>query len=72
MIANAGKIPKSNKDCWIKKIATNKKQDRSNPSAYRDSVWEALVIWDCEARDSLTLEEKLKGFLGDSNHKAKD
>lgn len=59
-----GKLPKSRLSYWRPKIAANKERDRKNLAALRRRGWKALVVWQCELRDTERLLPKIRGFLG--------
>lgn len=60
----SGLIPKSNRDFWLPKLKRNKARDSKNVEALAELGWKALVIWQCELRDSGSLSVKVKRFLG--------
>lgn len=55
--------PKDNAAYWRAKIARNIARDRATLQALKDAGWSALVIWECETRDSAVLTRKLSRFL---------
>ena len=59
-----GLIPKSNRDFWLPKLRRNKARDRKNLEALAQQGWDALVIWQCELKDSGSLSLRVKRFLG--------
>jgi DNA mismatch endonuclease, patch repair protein len=58
-----GRLPKSRPDYWIPKLQGNKQRDKSNQAALAASGWQALIVWDCETKDSAELEKKIRSFL---------
>lgn len=60
----SGLIPGSNQDFWLPKLRQNKARDSKNVEALAEQGWKALVIWQCELRDSGSLSVKVKRFLG--------
>jgi DNA mismatch endonuclease (patch repair protein) len=60
----SGLIPKSNREFWIPKLKRNAARDRNNLEALVQLGWKALVVWECELRDTRTLRLKLTRFLG--------
>jgi len=60
----SGLIPRSNRDFWLPKLRQNKARDGNNLEALAEQGWKALVIWQCELRDSRSLWIKIKRFLG--------
>lgn len=59
-----GRLPKSRPEYWKPKLRRNQERDAAALTALRDEGWEALVVWECEARDNVALEERLCAFLG--------
>jgi DNA mismatch endonuclease (patch repair protein) len=60
----SGLIPKSHQDFWLPKLRRNKVRDSKNLKALAVQGWKAMVIWQCELRDSRSLRLKIKRFLG--------
>jgi DNA mismatch endonuclease, patch repair protein len=55
--------PKDNAAYWRAKVARNRARDADTLSALRAAGWSALVVWECETRDSDALARKLSTFL---------
>jgi DNA mismatch endonuclease, patch repair protein len=55
--------PKDNVVYWRAKIARNRARDATSLRALRAGGWSALVVWECETRDSGALSRKLARFL---------
>lgn len=60
----AAHVPKSNVDYWGPKLQRNQIRDRKNLEALAAGGWSALVIWECEARDTVTVSHRIRKFLG--------
>ncbi len=58
------RIPKTNTDYWLKKIARNKERDRQRLEELRSLGWDVLVVWECEIKDIDALRARLSDFLG--------
>ena len=58
------RLPKSNLEYWKPKLARNVEKDVANVAALRESGWEVLTIWECEAAADEALEHRLQAFLG--------
>jgi len=58
------KQPKSRQEYWLPKLRQNAERDRKNAEALAISGWQALVVWECEVKDTEALERKLADFLG--------
>jgi DNA mismatch endonuclease (patch repair protein) len=59
-----GLIPKSNRDFWLPKLRRNKARDKENIDALKQLGWDALVIWQCELKDSRAVGIRVRRFLG--------
>lgn len=44
------RIPKSNKDYWIKKIEGNVARDQKRKQSLQDMGWKVIVVWECELK----------------------
>ena len=62
--AVGGTGAKSNTEYWGPKISRNKERDRQAIDALKNGGWDVLVIWECETRDSGSVEKAVKSFLG--------
>ena len=60
----AGLIPKTNRGFWLPKLRRNKERDIENLETLAQHRWEALVIWQCELKDTCALVSRLECFLG--------
>ena len=58
-----GRIPKSNRDYWRKKLGRNVERDREHQVALREMGWEVLVIWECQVQSGRSASRILQGFL---------
>ena len=67
----AAHIPKSNQEYWVPKLERNKTRDTNNMKALEAQDWQALVVWECEARDGGGLKKHLKRFLGRAKRQRK-
>jgi len=57
-------VPKSNRGYWIPKLRRNRDRDAKSLKALKSQGWTALVIWECETGNRLTLEKRIIRFLG--------
>ncbi|MEW6535545.1 MAG: DNA mismatch endonuclease Vsr [Candidatus Auribacterota bacterium] len=55
--------PKSNLDYWEQKFQKNIQRDHDNQSALIKAGWNVLVIWECETKDTETLQKNIVSFL---------
>lgn len=60
---STGHLPKTNTKYWLPKLARNVARDAKNIATLRRSGWHVLVIWECEAKDSDYLRQRLLRFL---------
>ena len=60
----AGLIPKTNRGFWLPKLRRNKERDIENLETLTQHGWEALVVWQCELKDTCALVSRLESFLG--------
>ncbi|MBP5516223.1 MAG: hypothetical protein J6X86_04645 [Bacteroidales bacterium] len=42
------KIPKTNRDFWVKKILRNRERDKNNYRLLQENGWHVIVIWECQ------------------------
>jgi len=59
------KLPKNNNNFWLKKIESNKNRDRDNINALKKLGWEVMVIWQCEIKNQIEIQQRLKIFIND-------
>ena len=61
--ARGSRIPKSNREYWIAKIARNRERDQLNLTKLETQGWEVCIVWECQIRN-LQAQEELIAFLG--------
>src|ERR1700691_760196 len=59
-----GLIPNTTRSFWLPKLRRNKTRDGTNMKALAKLGWDALVIWQCELKNSATVRLRVKRFLG--------
>lgn len=59
------RTPKDNSSYWRAKIARNGARDATSVKALSALGWSALVVWECETRDTAALSHKLADFLSE-------
>lgn len=59
-------LPKSNAEFWRQKLEKNVARDRRNIQTLKDLGWYVLIIWECELKDTMTLQARLSDFF--ENH----
>lgn len=57
------RVPKSNLEFWVPKLERTQKRDQENLRKLREAGWEALVLWECQLKDSNQLRKKITAFL---------
>lgn len=55
--------PKTNVEYWQNKRFRNVARDKENLKLYKAECWRTLTIWECEIKDTIKLENKIKAFL---------
>src|SRR5579871_1578690 len=60
--------PKSNRDFWVKKFATNRLRDRRAIRQLRAAGWDPLIVWECEVGDLAGLRRAVVAHLRRSTH----
>jgi len=56
--------PKSHEEFWQEKFARNVARDRRVIRELEDQGWRALIVWQCETRDSEQVRVMLGRFFG--------
>ena len=59
-------LPKSNAEFWRQTLEKNVARDRRNIQTLKDLGWYVLIIWECELKDTRTLQARLSDFF--ENH----
>jgi len=57
------RMPKSRVSFWELKLEGNKTRDQRNVQQLRDAGWDVLTVWECQLRDTATLQTTLVTFL---------
>jgi len=55
--------PKTRSEFWEQKFATNVQRDRRVMEELAAEGWRVIVIWECETKDPLQLENRLRDFF---------
>lgn len=55
--------PQTHIDYWRAKIERTTQRDADNLAALTSAGWMVLVLWECQLKDPLQLEQKLTDFL---------
>lgn len=56
--------PKSRTEFWTTKIGTNRERDKKQLNTLMKMGWDALVVWECQLKDSPEVERIIRLFLG--------
>ena len=62
--ARGARVPKANRDYWVAKVDRNRARDVRNREALEASGWRVETVWECDLKDRLGLETRLRGVLG--------
>lgn len=57
------RLPKSRRGFWVPKLTANAERDARNSRALRRLGWRVLTVWECQARDTPRLENRIRRFL---------
>src|SRR5271165_6503468 len=57
--ARGARTPKTNTDYWRAKVARNRARDQKTLAALAAIGWRALVVYECELKDSARLKGRL-------------
>ncbi len=57
------KRPKTNKSYWLPKLERNRTRDAANQAELRARGWDALVLWECQLKDTAGLRKRIGDFL---------
>lgn len=61
--ARGARVPKANRDYWLGKIGRNRARDEQSLRRLEESGWQALVLWECELKDTPEVLKRLHTFL---------
>lgn len=61
--ARGARVPVSNREYWLRKIARNKQRDKRIPRELRRLGWRPMVVWECETKSRDALKKRLRAFL---------
>ena len=60
-----GHIPSTNKEYWESKLKNNVLRDKINEYKLNKLGWKVVIIWECETKDILSLQDKLSKLLSE-------
>jgi len=58
-----GTVPKTHRGYWVPKLKRNKERDKLQTKILQQQGWRVQRIWECEVKQMLRDEEKLRIFL---------
>lgn len=61
--ARGARVPKTNREYWLKKIKRNQERDDAASAALKGSGWKVAMVWECELTDQRQLRRRLSHFL---------
>ena len=61
--ARGARVPKSNRDYWLAKIARNRVRDHAARAALEAGGWRVEAVWECDLKDAAALEARARGWL---------
>lgn len=56
-------MPKSRLDFWTAKLEGNRRRDERSSRALAQEGWKVLIIWECQLRDIVGLQSRIRRFL---------
>ncbi len=59
-------MPSTRVSFWQEKFEGNKERDRRSRRKLRRDGWGVLVVWECEAKDTERLTDRVVCFLDES------
>ncbi len=57
------KQPSTNRDYWLPKLTRNVERDAENQTRLAQLGWEALIVWECEIKNTSVLRDRIRAFL---------
>ncbi len=57
------RLPKSRLDFWVPKLEANRKRDLKVFAQLRAQGWKAIIVWECELRNTERLARRVSNFL---------
>jgi DNA mismatch endonuclease (patch repair protein) len=61
--ARGARVPKSNTEYWVTKVARNRVRDASTKKQLEALGWKELVLWECELRNESEFLQRAIRFL---------
>lgn len=64
--ARGARIPKTNRDYWLGKVARNRERDVVSRTSLEAAGWRVETIWECDMKDETVLAARLSSLLDHS------
>ena len=61
--ARGARIPKANRDYWMRKIARNRARDVAARAALAAAGWRVETVWECELKEPAALAARVRTWL---------
>jgi DNA mismatch endonuclease (patch repair protein) len=61
--ARGARVPKQNRDYWVGKVDRNRARDAVSRDALAALGWRVETIWECDLKDQVRLEARLRSLL---------
>ena len=61
--ARGARVPKTNRDYWLGKVARNRARDATVGAALAEAGWRVEVVWECEMKDEAALTGRLAALM---------
>jgi len=63
------RLPKTKLHFWVPKLTENRRRDLRNIARLRRRKWKVTVVWECQLKNRVSLEKRIRGFLERNNAK---
>ncbi len=61
--ARGARVPKSNRDYWVAKVARNQARDARTQTELAALGWRVEVVWECQLKDRPAMRDRLAMML---------
>ncbi len=61
--ARGARVPKSNRDYWVAKVARNRARDARTQTELAALGWRVEVVWECQLKDWPAMRDRLAVML---------
>jgi DNA mismatch endonuclease (patch repair protein) len=66
--ARGSRVPKANREYWTAKVGRNVARDARTHAELEAQGWRVETIWECDLKDAVGLEERLRTLLAAHSH----